>query len=118
MVQIGPDPHGDSGKWMLPGGGIEHGEQPSEAVVREMAEETGYTVVVDRLLEVGSDHRLLPSGVDFHGVFVLYAVSVIDGELRAEVTGDTTAPSWVSLEALRDLPVLAAVRGMLTRALA
>ncbi|MBK5305478.1 MAG: NUDIX domain-containing protein [Frankiaceae bacterium] len=118
MVQIGPDPHGDSGKWMLPGGGIEHGEEPCEAVVREVAEETGYTVAVDRLFEVGSDHRLLPSGIDFHGVFVLYAVSVLGGEARAEVTGHTTAPCWVPLEALPDLPMLAAVRGMLARALA
>ena len=71
MVQIGPDPHGDTGKWMLPGGGVEHGEHPCAAVIREMLGETGYAVAVDRLLEVGSDHRLLPSGIDFHGVFIL-----------------------------------------------
>lgn len=118
MAQIGPDRHGDGGKWMLPGGGVEHGEDPCATVVREVLEETGYAVTVDRLLEVGSDHRLLPSGIDFHGVFVLYAVGVVGGAARPEGTGDTTTPSWVPLTALPDLPMLDAVRGMLARALA
>lgn len=117
MVQVGRDPHGDSGKWMLPGGGVEHGEDPCAAVVRELLEETGYSVTVDRLLEVGSDHRLLPSGIDFHGVFVLYAVSVVGGAARPEITGDTASPCWVSIEELPDVPMLDAVRGMLARTL-
>jgi 8-oxo-dGTP diphosphatase len=64
MVRIAPGPHGDGGKWMLPGGGVEHGEHPEETVVRELREETGYHVTVGALLEVGSDHRLLPTEVD------------------------------------------------------
>lgn len=34
--------------WVLPGGGIDPGESPEEAVVREMEEETGYTVTIHR----------------------------------------------------------------------
>ena len=34
------------GVWQLPGGGVEHGEHPADAVVREFAEETGLTVEV------------------------------------------------------------------------
>ena len=30
--------------WMIPGGGVENGETPEEAVVREVQEETGYVV--------------------------------------------------------------------------
>lgn len=40
--------------WTLPAGGVEHGEDPSDAVVREVAEETGYRVRVERLLGVDS----------------------------------------------------------------
>ncbi len=32
------------GSWELPGGGLEHGENPKEALAREIAEETGYAV--------------------------------------------------------------------------
>lgn len=36
--------------WVLPGGGIDPGESPEEAVVREILEETGFTVKMDRLV--------------------------------------------------------------------
>jgi 8-oxo-dGTP diphosphatase len=32
------------GSWELPGGGLEHGEAPKEALAREIAEETGFNV--------------------------------------------------------------------------
>ncbi|MER5419022.1 NUDIX domain-containing protein [Streptosporangium roseum] len=37
-------PRGDERHWTLSGGKIEHGEDPYNAVVREIAEETGYQV--------------------------------------------------------------------------
>jgi 8-oxo-dGTP pyrophosphatase MutT (NUDIX family) len=36
--------------WLLPGGGMEAGETPEACVAREMLEETGLTVRVERLL--------------------------------------------------------------------
>jgi 8-oxo-dGTP diphosphatase len=38
--------------WEMPGGGVEDGETPWEAVVREVAEETGLRVAVERLAGV------------------------------------------------------------------
>jgi len=34
--------------WVLPGGGVEVGEQPEEALVREIQEETGFQVEIQR----------------------------------------------------------------------
>jgi ADP-ribose pyrophosphatase YjhB (NUDIX family) len=44
----------DMDAWNLPGGGLEPGELPNEAVVREVREETGLDVTVDRLIGVYS----------------------------------------------------------------
>jgi ADP-ribose pyrophosphatase YjhB (NUDIX family) len=46
------------GKWMIPGGFVEFDEDPRQAVVREVLEETGYPVKVVRLLDVifGQEH--------------------------------------------------------------
>lgn len=43
----------DMNLWDLPGGGMEPGELPSEAAVREAKEETGLEVEIERLLAVG-----------------------------------------------------------------
>ena len=47
------------GLWQLPGGGVDHGEDPVRALVREFAEETGLTS--DRACSVRSDGLLQPA---------------------------------------------------------
>lgn len=113
LVQIGRSAYGDAGKWMLPGGGIEHGEDPREAVVRAFAEQIGLTVQVDRLIEVGSDYRHLPGGIDFHGIFIVYGVTITAGEPKAEPDGAILAPTWVKPSEVDALPVLDSLRPVL-----
>jgi len=47
----------DIDAWNLPGGGVETGETPVEAVMREVTEETGLEVAVDRLVGVYTNTR-------------------------------------------------------------
>ena len=98
---------GPNGKrWTLPGGGIDHGEDPYEAVIREVDEETGYSIEVQRLLGVHTVRRLFerPGGeVDFHGLRIIYEARVIGGELRFEVGGSSDRAEWFDLDAVAGL---------------
>ncbi|MFH8799514.1 NUDIX hydrolase [Streptomyces sp. NPDC017936] len=95
-------------EWVLPGGGVEHGEHPHDTVVRELDEETGYRIEVTGLLGVDSFHHTfrregLRGPVDHHGVRLVYEGRVVGGELRNEVGGSTDMAAWHDLDAVPGL---------------
>lgn len=92
-------PDGARRHWTLPGGKVEHAEDPYDAVVREIAEETGYQVAVERLLGVDSRNQRVAwlRGGELHSVGVFYQVRVTGGRLRNEVGGSTDMAAWVPL---------------------
>ncbi|MFI2432216.1 NUDIX hydrolase [Streptomyces sp. NPDC018693] len=98
-------------EWVLPGGGMEHGEDPHDTVVRELEEETGYRIEVTGLLGVDSARHFRPRrglrrAVDHQGVRLVYEGRVVGGELRYEVGGSTDMAAWHPLE---DVPGLVRV---------
>jgi ADP-ribose pyrophosphatase YjhB (NUDIX family) len=89
------------GAWTLPGGGLDHGESPRDAVSRELREECGVDVEVGDLLDVHDTHfeGTAPSGrfEDFHGVHLVFRGTVPDGTEPqvVETDGTTDAVAWV-----------------------
>ncbi|GAB3499137.1 NUDIX hydrolase [Nocardiopsis coralliicola] len=95
--------------WTLPGGGVEHAEDPFDAVVREVAEETGYDAVVERLLGVDSrviapEERNVPGDLPHQNVGVFYGVRTTGGTLRPEPDGSTAGAEWIPLGDVSGLP--------------
>jgi ADP-ribose pyrophosphatase YjhB (NUDIX family) len=93
----------EGGVWTLPGGGLDPGEDPLDAAVREVREETGYAVEVTALLGVDALTRVVNGG-GHHSLRVLYEAVVTGGDLTFEVGGSTDKAAWFPLDAVPDLP--------------
>jgi len=95
------------GVWQVPGGGLEHGEHPAAAVVREFSEETGLSVEVVGIRDVVADViRLTDLEIALHTDRVIYDVLVTGGRLCDELHGTTDLVTWVPSAELSSLPLM------------
>ena len=84
---------GTPGVWSLPGGAVDHGEDPNHTVVRETAAETGLSVAVTGLRDVLADMRSLPHrGVTIH-TDRLHLPRSRSAAARS-ATGSASRPTW------------------------
>jgi ADP-ribose pyrophosphatase YjhB (NUDIX family) len=90
---------GTPGVWSLPGGAVDHGENPNDTVVRETATETGLSVWVTGLRDVLADMRALPHrGITIHTDRLIYEVAVRGGTLSDRIDRPTDLARWQSIE--------------------
>ncbi len=92
-----------AGEWSLPGGRVEPGELLVEAVVREVAEETGLEAACGEL--IGWAER-----ADADGHFVILDFEATVFERREPVPGDDAVEArWVALSDVADLDLVEGV---------
>jgi ADP-ribose pyrophosphatase YjhB (NUDIX family) len=97
------------GRWGLPGGGLDDGEQPTAAVLREVCEETQQEVLLGDLVEVQTSHWVGRSPrdtiEDFHAVRLVYEATcpAPSTPVVADVGGTTESARWVPLDQWRTL---------------
>ena len=95
LVKRGVEP--EKGKWTIPGGAVELGEEVRDALIREVKEECGLDVEVDRLMDVvdniviGERNRL-----QFHYVILDFLARLKGGTLRP--ADDVLDARWISLK--------------------
>jgi 8-oxo-dGTP diphosphatase len=105
------------GRWFLPGGGVEHGENPTDSLTREIEEEAGLSVSPGPLVDVLSDVRTIPDGTSLHTVRLIFRVDAWTGTLRPEANGTTDAVGWFTPAEIRDLPLAHYVETVVERLL-
>jgi 8-oxo-dGTP diphosphatase len=80
-ILVQRNPH--SSKYSLPGGGIEIGESPKEALIREFEEETGILIKPGKVLDVGNS--LFTWGETFvQNTLIIYSVEYLAGDIHIQ----------------------------------
>ena len=88
--------------WTLPGGGLDPYEDPKDAAVREVFEETGYHAELGELIGVDShiipvERRAAGETEPLQALRIIYRARVIGGELTNEIDGTTDEARWFDL---------------------
>jgi 8-oxo-dGTP pyrophosphatase MutT (NUDIX family) len=94
----------DNGLWALPGGCQDLNETAQECAIRECREESGYDVIITRLLGVWSSTRYEYVNYpwkDNQFTHVLFQGAIVGGAVR--LSEESTAVSWFRPEKLPDL---------------
>ena len=112
LVKRGSEP--GKNKWSVPGGLIELGETVTETAVREVKEETGLDVEVQRLVDVVDNIETDDGGrVRYHFVTIDVLASPKKGNLKAK--SDVVDARWVRIAEAEKYDLTKTLRGFLQR---
>ena len=115
LVKRGQEPL--KGRWSLPGGVVEAGEELHAAVVREVREETGVNVQVGGVVEVlDRITRDADGRIEFHYVIVDYLCQAAGGSLAC--ASDADDAQWVDRAELTGYDLTTKVAEVIVRAFA
>ena len=89
-------------RWSMPGGWADVGETPSEMVMREVREESGYEVAVKKVIGIFDANRSNDMPAEFfHAYKIIFLCEITGGQARA---GDETlAVDFFGQDSLPDL---------------
>lgn len=101
----------DSGNWALPGGAMDIGETFAQSAVREVKEETGFDVRIERIVGIYSDpgHVFAYEDGEVRQEFsICLACSIMGGQLR--VSSESTDVRFFALDEVTDLTMHESIR--------
>jgi ADP-ribose pyrophosphatase YjhB (NUDIX family) len=102
LVERGRQPL--KGYWSLPGGAVEVGEQLTDAVRREVLEETALAIEPISVVEIFERITRDPAGLaQYHYVLIDYLCRVTGGELKAG--DDVSGARWVERSCLEQYQI-------------
>ena len=99
----------DDGSWGFPAGAIDPGEQPADAVVREIYEETGVIAEIERIGGVALNQAIYPNGDVCEYLNVWFRCRAVSGEPRVN-DDESTEVGWFDPDALPELDALSELR--------
>ena len=115
LARIAPGYPG-AGNWTLPGGGLDWGEAPDDAMHRELYEETGLTGAIDDLLGIDSiriERNRNGRHIGFHALRIIYHVSAVGEPRVTEVDGSVSEARWIPLSEIPERPTVELVASAL-----
>jgi ADP-ribose pyrophosphatase YjhB (NUDIX family) len=91
-----------AGQWSIPGGKIELGETLAGAAVREVEEETGIEIRVDKVVNSYDNIIRDESGdIKYHYLIVYYSADYVSGEPR--LSPESSDVMWKELSGVREM---------------
>ncbi len=116
LARIAPGFPG-AGRWTLPGGGVEWGEHPEDALHREVFEETGLRLGSIAYLGIDSQVYERDDGSPpLHAIRILYTTDMTGEPRVVEEGGSVDHAAWVPLQDLVEIPTTRLVGTALARA--